>query len=573
MAIEELQGGRYRSERILGSGGMGEVYVMQDTRVGRQVAIKVMRTEGLAASERAADAARLFLREARAIATLEHPNILPLYDFGEETRAGMAIAYMVMPYCADGSLEAWQRTQDRGLLSSQQVAALVEQAAEALHYAHDHQIIHLDVKPSNFLLRRNSKDPQRPTLLLADFGIARNFTTISSASRTIRGTPIAMAPEQWSGNPVFASDQYALAVMAYELLTGRPPFTGSMEQLMYKHFTVQAPPPGTFSLRLPSALDSVLLRALAKKPEERFPSIAEFAAAFVYAVQPVCTEVSDYETRAISLQQAEHLRVLATDQQAPASSGDRQVAPVDDAGGPDADVLVQICSPEEVLPGGQTRETPHVALLSLFEPSAEPDGPTVAAGPQIQADAGLQRYGPFLPVPRRSGRLALLSALVLLLLLAAATSFSLARRQGVSARQASSSTTGRQRGTTTTLPTLTPSLAAASGLYLAGTYNGTMTDGTTRQLTHLSVHLVQTEGRSTLAGQVTLNASRLQVYPLNGDVDLQGNFSFVVQQPPGLPLYFYGSTQAGDYLHGYYCRARSGPCQVNTGYFTVGPRY
>src|SRR5579885_3468316 len=172
MAIEELQGGRYRYERLLGSGGMGEVYLMQDTRVSRQVAIKVLRAEGSAEGERATDSARLFQREAKAIAALEHPNILPLYDFGEEAREDMAVTYMVMPYCADGSLEGWLRQRAGQPLEPQKVAYLVEQAAEALQYAHDHDVIHLDVKPSNFLLRANRKDPDRPILLLADFGIA-----------------------------------------------------------------------------------------------------------------------------------------------------------------------------------------------------------------------------------------------------------------------------------------------------------------------------------------------------------------------------------------------------------------
>src|SRR5579875_1452605 len=102
MAIEELQGGRYRYLRLLGSGGMGEVYLMEDTRVSRQVAIKVVRAEGMASPDGGAmtDSARLFQREAKAIAALEHPNILPLYDFGEEAREDMAVTYMVMPYCA-----------------------------------------------------------------------------------------------------------------------------------------------------------------------------------------------------------------------------------------------------------------------------------------------------------------------------------------------------------------------------------------------------------------------------------------------------------------------------------------
>src|SRR5713101_6146767 len=109
MALEEFQEGRYRLVRLLGSGGMGEVYLMQDMRVNRQVAIKVIRSESTPYpdSTAAKDAARLFQREARAIAALEHPNILPLYDFGEETRDGKTITYMVMPYSTEGTLASW----------------------------------------------------------------------------------------------------------------------------------------------------------------------------------------------------------------------------------------------------------------------------------------------------------------------------------------------------------------------------------------------------------------------------------------------------------------------------------
>src|SRR5258707_11264849 len=301
MAFEELQNGRYRSLRLLGSGGMGEVYLMQDTRVKRQVAIKVLRAEEAlyAGNEQMTSSVRLFEREARAIAVLDHPNILPLYDFGEETREDKTVTYMVMPYCADGSLEAWLRRRAGELLTPLQVAALIEQAAEALQYAHEHKVIHLDVKPSNFLIRRNRKDPQRPTLLLADFGIARNFTTVSNSSRTIRGTPTTMAPEQWSGEPVMASDQYALAVMAYEMLVGRPPFTGTLEQLMYRHFSVQPAPASSVNSRLPVALDVVLQRWLGKKPEERFPSILDFASAFAEAAsQPVADSEPEQRMRA-----------------------------------------------------------------------------------------------------------------------------------------------------------------------------------------------------------------------------------------------------------------------------------
>ncbi|HET9920023.1 MAG TPA: protein kinase, partial [Ktedonobacteraceae bacterium] len=295
MAIETLQNGRYRRMRLLGSGGMGEVHLMEDTRVNRQVAIKVLRAESdpYPDSDSSKDAARLFQREARAIAALEHSNILPLYDFGEEAIDGVIITYMVMPYCPDGSLVGWARQgRNNTPLTPQDVAQLIFQAAEALQYAHDHTVIHLDVKPSNFLLRSNQKNPNRPTLLLADFGIARSSTTTASSSRTIRGTPTSMAPEQWSSKPVAASDQYALAVMAYEMLTGRPPFVGSMEQLMFQHFTAPPAPPSKLNPKLSPAIDAVLLRALAKKPEERFPSISAFAAALEQAVSGASTSLT-----------------------------------------------------------------------------------------------------------------------------------------------------------------------------------------------------------------------------------------------------------------------------------------
>ncbi len=404
MALEEFQDGRYRLVRLLGSGGMGEVYLMQDMRVNRQVAIKVIRSESTPYpdSTAAKDAARLFQREARAIAALEHPNILPLYDFGEETRDGKTITYMVMPYCTEGTLASWLHQRDSDLLSPQDIAYLVEQAADALQYAHDHEVIHLDVKPSNFLLRSNRKNPNRPTLLLADFGIARSFTTVASASLTIRGTPTSMAPEQWSSTPVPATDQYALAVMVYESLTGRPPFVGSMEQLMFHHFTTQPPPPSTFNPHLPAALDAVLLRALAKKPEERFPSIAAFASAFEQAAQTppaeILTQPSDtsnlYATLAISQTEADagisQMITLPGGRQVnvpiPAGAHDGQVIRLQDSDGPSSQagalILTVAITQLEKVHLAAVAELPNTRQSS--DPVSGHDLPTVSTSEKVQ---------------------------------------------------------------------------------------------------------------------------------------------------------------------------------------------
>jgi hypothetical protein len=288
MTLEGLQLGHFRLLNLIGSGGMGEVYLAEDTRIHRQVAVKVIRAEVTPYPDVSAtrEPARLFQREMRAISALDHPHILPLYDFGEETINKATLTYMVMPFRKEGSLTDWlqQHGSVQGLLP-QDVGYLIQQAASALQHAHDHHVIHQDVKPSNFLIHSTNDHPYRPDLLLADFGVAKFTTATSSMSHTIRGTPTYMAPEQWSGEPVPATDQYALAIMAYELLTGRLPFQGPPMRMMHQHATTPPQPPSTLNPQLSTDIDAVLLQALAKKPEERFASITAFAQALQQAVQ------------------------------------------------------------------------------------------------------------------------------------------------------------------------------------------------------------------------------------------------------------------------------------------------
>ncbi len=292
MPFEEMQLGRYRLQQQLGSGGMGEVYLATDTHINRQVAVKIIRSGATAYpnEEATREAARLFQREMRAIAVLDHPNILPLYDYGEEIVGRTTLTYMVMPYRKEGSLADWlQQRSKKGLLSLQEIARLIQQAGSALQHAHNHRIIHQDVKPSNFLILITDDEPERPNLQLADFGVAKFTSATASMSQAIRGTPAYMAPEQWEGTPVPGSDQYALAIMAYELLTGRPPFQGGMGQMMYQHFNTPPQPPSSLNPAIPTDLDTVLLHALAKKPEERFASISAFARAFQEATKSMPT--------------------------------------------------------------------------------------------------------------------------------------------------------------------------------------------------------------------------------------------------------------------------------------------
>ena len=290
MPLDGLDIGRYHLLRMIGSGGMGEVYLADDTRIKRQVAIKVIRGEAISSVDTHAtpNAARLFEREAKAIARLNHSHILPLFDYGEESVNGISLTFMVMPYCPAGSLDGWLRqkgeARETDALSLQEAAYLLNQAADALQYAHDQQLVHQDVKPSNFLIR-STREAGLPDLLLTDFGIAKLITANSSSSQSVRGTPSYMAPEQWEGNPVIASDQYALGIMAYQLVTGRLPYQGGPGQIMYQHFTSEPQPPSAHMPFLPMEVDAVILQALAKKPEDRFDSITAFAQAFQQAAQ------------------------------------------------------------------------------------------------------------------------------------------------------------------------------------------------------------------------------------------------------------------------------------------------
>ena len=303
MALEGTQIGHYRLQRLIGSGGMGEVYLAEDMHIPRQVAVKTVRNEvGPYPNVQATkDAARLFEREMKAITALDHPSILPLFDFGEETLNAVTLTYMVMPFRSEGSLNDWLHRQSiADTLPLQEIVHLVLQAADALQHAHNRHLMHLDVKPSNFLIRHREDHPRLPDILLTDFGIARfNMATVAS-SQTIRGTPAYMAPEQWAGEPVAATDQYALAVMTFQLLTGTLPFQGNMQQVMYQHIQKQPQPPSTINRDIPAAVDTVILQALAKNPLSRFPAILAFAQALERAshntFQPNGTYTSEAST-------------------------------------------------------------------------------------------------------------------------------------------------------------------------------------------------------------------------------------------------------------------------------------
>ena len=260
---------RYRLERELGQGGMATVYLAEDLKHRRKVAIKVLRPELAAVI-----GAERFLREIQTIATLQHPHILGLIDSGEVN----GTAYYVMPFVDGESLRDRLRREQQ--LPVSDAVRLATEVAAALDYAHRHGVIHRDIKPENILLH----DGQ---VLVADFGIALAVSSAGGGSRMTEtgmslGTPHYMSPEQAMGERVITgrSDVYALGAVTYEMLVGEPPFTGPTAQAIVAK-VMTADPAGLSAQRrsVPPAVEDAVLMALSKLPADRFATAAEFAAA------------------------------------------------------------------------------------------------------------------------------------------------------------------------------------------------------------------------------------------------------------------------------------------------------
>mgnify|MGYP000105992738 CR=1 FL=1 len=266
--------GSYRLEGILGRGGMGEVYRARHLRLaGRLAAVKVLPASFAAEP----DFLRRFEQEANSAAALDHPAILPVWDYGEQDGQ----PYLAMPLVGGGSLK--ELLERRGPLSPAEAESFLTPIADALDYAHARGIIHRDVKPANILLR----DDGRPQL--ADFGIAKAIEAGQSPGLTRAGagigTPEYMAPEQIEGRAGRKSDLYALGMTLYQMLSGRVPYDGATPyEIAMKQLSMPLPPIRRFRPDLSPAIEGVLNTALAKDPAARFGSGREFADAFRRAI-------------------------------------------------------------------------------------------------------------------------------------------------------------------------------------------------------------------------------------------------------------------------------------------------
>ena len=268
--MNELSGtmlGPYHLLDIIGKGGMATVYRAHQASMDRDVAIKVMSLD--LADE--PEFATRFKHEAQIIARLQHPHIVPVYDFGTESRR---LTFLVMRLLPGGSLGDELR---KGGLSTERVIELTRQIASALDYAHQRGVIHRDLKPTNVLL------DEQGNAYLTDFGIAKMIggSTITGVTSpgSVMGTPTYMAPEQWRSEPVDArTDVYALGVIVYQMLLGQVPFSSETPHgLMYQHLDSEPPSPRTIKPGLPMGIEPVIRKALAKSPNERYASAGDLA--------------------------------------------------------------------------------------------------------------------------------------------------------------------------------------------------------------------------------------------------------------------------------------------------------
>jgi len=286
----------YQMVEEIGRGGMAVVYRARDVRLGRWVALKVL------AGDLARDDAfrRRFIRESRAAATVDHPNIIPIFDAGEAA----GVLFIAMRYVAGQDVHSLLNRA--GPLPAARAAGLVAQVASALDAAHACGLVHRDVKPANMLLGGLAEDGSEDHVYLSDFGISKTSQATTNLTLTgqVLGTLNYLAPEQIEGRTVDGrADAYSLACAAFEMLAGAPPFRRD-QSLAVMWAQLSAPPPPLTSARpdLPAAVDQVMFRGLAKAPEERYPSCRAFAAALQEACGVSSAELPPHAAQAVAAQ-------------------------------------------------------------------------------------------------------------------------------------------------------------------------------------------------------------------------------------------------------------------------------
>src|SRR5438552_10838097 len=260
--------GRFDVIREIGKGAMGQVFLANDPKIERQVAIKTIVLPPGTSPEEAHETSQRFLREAQAAGKLLHPSIVTIFDVGEEG----GVSFIAMEFIQGETLEKF--TKPDGLLPLSRVLDLITQAAGVLDYAHHHHVVHRDIKPANLMVLKDG------TLKITDFGLAKNPSASLTQAGILLGTPSYMSPEQIQGHDLDGrSDLFSLGVVLYELLTGTRPFEGdSISTIIYRVLYEDPRPPAAYNPALPPEVNGILERVLAKSPDERYAAGSDLVA-------------------------------------------------------------------------------------------------------------------------------------------------------------------------------------------------------------------------------------------------------------------------------------------------------
>ena len=264
--------GKYELRRELGRGAMGVVYEAFDPSIERIVALKTIRRDQLEGAE-GQDVIGRFQREAKAAGRLNHPNIVSIYDFGEDN----GTAFIAMEFVSGRELKSYFENNERFPMAD--IERVMTQLLDALEYSHQYGVVHRDIKPANIILLPDHR------VKVADFGIARIESSQYTQAGTVLGTPAYMSPEQFMGQTVDGrSDIFSAGVVLYQFLTGERPFSGTATTIMHKVLMEDPLPPSMLNVQVPKRFDAVIKKAMTKRPEDRFQTAREFADAIRAAV-------------------------------------------------------------------------------------------------------------------------------------------------------------------------------------------------------------------------------------------------------------------------------------------------
>jgi tRNA A-37 threonylcarbamoyl transferase component Bud32 len=273
--------GKYELRRELGRGAMGIVYEAFDPSIERIVALKTIRSDQLEGAE-GQDVIGRFQREAKAAGRLNHPNIVSIYDFGEDH----GTAFIAMEFVSGRELKSYFENNERFPMAD--IVRVMSQLLDALEYSHQYGVVHRDIKPANIILLPDGR------VKVADFGIARIESSQYTQAGTVLGTPAYMSPEQFMGQTVDGrSDIFSAGVVLYQFLTGERPFSGTATTIMHKVLMEDPLPPSMLNVQAPKPFDAVIKKAMAKRPEDRFQTAREFADAIRAAAADKAAPESD----------------------------------------------------------------------------------------------------------------------------------------------------------------------------------------------------------------------------------------------------------------------------------------